>query len=87
MTEPDYFILFKNILLDEIKSVSGPNDYNMKKLESRKEQDFYKFFMHNELKQQEGMSVFQYVPVRVTSTVLKTSVMLIMRFSKRVAEN
>ena len=73
MTEPDYFILFKNILLYEIKSVSGPNDYNMKKLESRKEQGFHAFFMHPELTQQEGMSVRQYVSVWLTSTVLKLS--------------
>jgi len=54
-TEPEYFILFKNIILDEVKSVSGPNDYNRKNLESRKEQGFYAFFMHTELTQQEVM--------------------------------
>jgi hypothetical protein len=30
MTELEYVILFKNILSVEIKSVSGPNEYNKK---------------------------------------------------------
>jgi hypothetical protein len=40
----------ENILSVEIKSVSGPNDYN-KKMESRKDHGFYAFFIHTELTQ------------------------------------
>jgi len=63
MTEPDNFILFKNILLDDIKSLSGPSNYNMKKLESRMEQSLYAFFMHTEGMQQERLSFCQYIPL------------------------
>jgi hypothetical protein len=52
-------------------------------MESRKEQGFYTFFMYTELTLQEGLSFCQYVPVWLTSTVLKISIIPIMRFSKQ----
>lgn len=76
-------------LLDQIKSVSEPNNYSVKKVETRKEQGFYAFFMHTELTQQEGLSICLSVSTYrhdLTSTVLKTSIILIIRFSKRIAD-